>query len=140
MCPSNGNYSASVVDAGLSKLLEDKAMTTKVSDEIDHNVVCMACGQVFTPTVGSSLWWQAKKRAEKYLDALPVIGEECGCVPRRHCPEAPFRVFGYDAMCVDFDFPCETFTQAVRIYRQRKNEGDVVFITGVSNVVQFAIN
>ena len=115
-------------------------MKEKVAYETDYNVVCMACGQVFSPTPKSPLWWQAKVRAEQYLDALPVTGEECGCIPRQHCPEAPFRVFGYDAMCVDFDFPCETFARAVRIFRQRKNEGDVVFITGVSEVVQFAIN
>ena len=104
-----------------------------------YNVICMLCGLVFTPAVGSSLWWQAKKRFQAgYLDALPVTGDKCGCI-RHHHSEAPFRVFGYDMTCDDYNFPCNTFTQAIRIYRERVRQGDVVFITGVSTAVIRAI-
>ena len=45
------------------------------------NVVCMDCGQIFTPLVRTPLWWKAKQRADQgFLDAMHVSGEECGCV------------------------------------------------------------
>ena len=101
-----------------------------------YNVYCMACGQVFTPPAGSSLWWRAKKAADKgRLDAISVNGEECGCIKPRHHPDAPFRVFGYDGMCEDFDFACYSFVEAVRACIKMNKEGCIVFITGVSDVV-----
>ncbi len=108
-----------------------------VTEEIRYNVVCIDCGQVFTPVVRSSLWWRAKKRDEQgYLDALPVTGEECGCIKQPAHSEAHFRVFGYDDMCMDFDIPCNTFAIAVQKYRQLDRAGCVVFINGVSDAVE----
>jgi hypothetical protein len=110
--------------------------------EEKYNVYCMKCGCVFTPAVKSPLWWRAKQRADKgYLDALPISGEDCGCVERPSCPEAPFRVFGYDDSCVEFDVPRNTFVGAVRLYRRlRRAGGNVVFIDGVSNAVRQKID
>lgn len=105
--------------------------------EVRYNVECMDCGQVFTPTVRSALWWRAKKRDEQgYLDALRITGKDCGCVEQPARPDAPFRVFGYDDMCVDFDIPCDTFAIAVQKYRRLDRAGCVVFITGVSDAVE----
>ena len=105
--------------------------------EIRYNVECMNCGQVFTPTIRSPVWWRAKKREEEgYLDALRITGEDCGCIEQPARPEVPFRVFGYDSMCVDFNIPCDTFVAAVQTYRRLNRTGCVVFITGVSNAVR----
>jgi hypothetical protein len=107
------------------------------TDETVYNVECMACGSVFTPTVQSTLWWKAKKRAERYLDALHVTGEECGCVKKRRDPDAPFRVFGYDGFCQDFDIPFGTFTAAVKKFAELTRSGEfVVFIDGISEAVR----
>ena len=103
--------------------------------EARYNVECMVCGQVFTPTIRSSLWWQAKQREEQgYLDALRVSGKECGCIAQPVRPDAPFRVVGYDDMCVDFDIPCDTFVDVIKVCRQL-GAGDTFFITGVSDAV-----
>lgn len=99
---------------------------------------CTRCGAIFTPPPGSSLWWQAKQRAEKgYLDALPVSGEQCGCVRKPLRPEALFRVFGFDYVCTDFDIPCDTFVQAVKIFMELNKSGvNTLYISGVSRVVE----
>jgi hypothetical protein len=99
----------------------------------EYNVCCHSCERVFSPRIGSDLWWKAKKRAEAgYLDAHTISGEECGCVEKRFEPDSPFRVFGYDMGCVDFDIPCHTFMSAIKTALRHKRAGDVVFITGVS--------
>lgn len=99
---------------------------------------CIRCGAIFTPPPGSSLWWQAKQRAEKgCLDALSISGEECGCIKKPLRPDAPFRVFGYDDICTDFDIPCDTFVQAVKIFMELNKSGaNIVYISGVSQVVE----
>jgi hypothetical protein len=46
---------------------------------------------------------------------------------------APYRVFGYNDMCEDFDYPCKSFVEAVTIYRMLDKQGmNIVFISGVS--------
>lgn len=101
----------------------------------EYNVFCRSCGQVFTPTVRSALWWKAKNRADGgLLDAHQCTGEECGCIQRRYRPDAPFRVFGYDGFTENFDVPCDTFVQAVIVYRRHRK--DVVLIKGVSDIVE----
>ena len=61
-----------------------------------------------------------------------VSAEECGCVEPVVEKDAPFRVFGYDSLCADYDMPFRTFTEAVQAFRKCLGFGDVVFITGVS--------
>ena len=98
-------------------------------------VYCEGCGSVFSPGVRTPLWWRAKQRADKgFLDALCVTSTECGCRPERHVAKTcktPYRVFGYDGDCNDFDLHCRTFIEAITAFRklQRVN---VVFISGVS--------
>jgi hypothetical protein len=105
-----------------------------VSDTTEFNVECLSCCNVHQPRPKSSLWWQAKKRWEQgFIDALRINGEECGCIEKPYLPNAPFRVFGYDGMCEDFNIPCMTFVEAVQLYR--RHTFDVVFITGVSDRV-----
>src|SRR5581483_1293270 len=111
-------------------------LTAEAATLCDYNVHCIACNTVWQPGVRSSLWWQAKRRSEKgKTDALHVSGEECGCVKKRHDPNAPFRVFGFNDMCEDFDIPFYSFTAAVRKYRELKRWSDV-FIEGVSPKVE----
>jgi len=112
------------------------ASTPVVQENLDeYNVVCCSCGQDFNPTAKSALWWKAKKRADDgFLDAYQCTGEECGCIQKRYLPNAPFRVFGYDRLMKGFDIPCDTFVQAVIVYRRHRNE--VVFIDGVSYAVE----
>lgn len=101
----------------------------------EYLVQCADCGSVFSPYLGSALWWKAKGHAaEGYLDAFRCSGAECGCVKEVKISDAPYRVFGYDDMCYDFDIPCDTFVEAVKAYRD--NWFGVVFITGVSEPVR----
>lgn len=111
-----------------------------VATEPRYTVVCNECGQYFYPLVKSPLWWRAKKKADEgFFDALYVSGRDCGCVKERYRPEAPFRVLGYDMDCSEYDIPCDTFVQAVTLFRKCKRYGDVVFIEGVSKAVEDAI-
>ena len=104
-----------------------------------YNVCCLQCGDVFQPAEGSYLWRRAEKRDEEgYLDALHVSGEECGCV-EPVVEAAPFRVFGYDGMCVDFSMSYDKFTEAVRAFVECLRGGDVVFIEGVSDKTRSAL-
>jgi len=101
-----------------------------------YNVVCLECGQVWQPTAQSPLWWKAKKSADSgRLDAIHVSGEDCGCIQPKADPDAPFRVFGYDGMCIDFDYPCQTSVETIKIYRECLKVGDIVFATGLSDAV-----
>jgi hypothetical protein len=109
-------------------------MTTIVAG---FNVVCINCNAVWAPAAESSLWWQAKKRNERgNLDALPVTGEECGCVKVKSDPDAPYRVFGFDDECRDFDIPFDSFAEAVKEYREASRSMCTVFIAGVSPAVE----
>jgi hypothetical protein len=111
--------------------------TTVVVSDVRYNVHCVACGAVWQPQSNSPLWWQAKRRAEKgFLDALHVDAEKCGCVTPRARSEAPFRVFGFDDMCRDFDVPFATFTAAVKGFIDANRYGCTVFIGGVSKKVE----
>lgn len=102
-----------------------------------YNVECVECGKVFTPGEKSSLWWMAKKHADQgYLDAVHVSGTQCGCVESLNFPEAPFRVFGFDDECREFNFPLSTFSDAVRQYLVLRRGLNVVFIKGVSQKVE----
>ena len=105
--------------------------------EVRYNVECMNCGAVFTPPIQSPLWWRAKARGDDgYLDALHVSGVECGCVEKKILPNAPYRVFGYNDMCEDFDMSFKTSTAAVREYLKIRRVGRcIVFISGVSKTV-----
>lgn len=109
-----------------------------VTTEVRYCVVCTNCGAVFTPAMRSPLWWMAKQAADKgRLDAIGISGERCGCIRKPEKPEAPFRVFGYDDMCENFDVPCDTFLKAVRLYRKLSRAGGyVMFISGVSEAVR----
>ncbi len=109
-----------------------------LEDKTKYNVFCRECDQVWTPAHGSPLWWVAKQRADKgYLDAACVSGTECGCKKKQSQPNAPFRVFGYNGFCEDFDIPCNTFTKAVKKFRELAEIGrlNTVFIDGVSERV-----
>jgi hypothetical protein len=109
-----------------------------IATDKDYNVVCMSCGQVFTPGAKTPLWWLAKQHADAgHLDVPHIPGERCGCVERRYRPNAPFRVFGYNDLCEDLDIPFDTFMAAVKKYRELRNKGMyVVFISGVSEAVR----
>ena len=110
-----------------------------LTKEVSFNVECLDCGTVFSPKIKSPLWWRAKKKADKgYLDALVIRGEECGCeeAPFKAQPNAPFRVFGYDMECHDFDKPFNSMIEAMRTFIRLNNGPDVVFISGVSRAVQ----
>lgn len=112
-------------------------MIQVASEEVLYNVHCVDCGSVWQPNQRSPLWWQAKQRAEQgYLDALRVDGQKCGCKQAVHNPEAPYRVFGYNMMCEDFDVPCHTLPEAIRAFREADNGIDIVFIVGVSDAVR----
>src|SRR3984957_17649397 len=110
---------------------------TAAVPDVRYNVHCVACDAVCQPPPKSPLWWQAKQRVEHaFLDAWHVCGEKCGCVKQRVRPEAPFRVFGYDDMCRDFDIPFATFTAAVKEFMDANRYGCIVFIEGVSENVR----
>ena len=111
-------------------------MCTISAELVRYNVVCESCDQVFTPQTGTALWWKAKKRADDgFLDAYCCSSEECGCDEQILLnPDAPYRVFGYDMLCEDFDIPCATFMVAMRAYLSYRV--DVVFIKGVSLAVE----
>lgn len=106
-------------------------------NETRYNVFCMHCERVFQPLVRSSLWWQAKQRADAgFLDALCISKDKCGCVVGEVCPDAPYRVFGYDDLCDDFDIPFDTLVPALREFRELNRTGmNTVFIKGVSPAV-----
>ncbi len=107
--------------------------------EVRYNVVCRNCAGVWTPAVRSSLWWRAKKAADSgRLDAIHVSGEECGCIEKKTVvqPDAPYRVFGYDGDCRDYDIPCTTLVKAIAVFKKCAASGDVVFIQGVSHALE----
>ncbi len=119
--------------------LEKNMTTKKVADVTRYNVYCRACGAIFQPELRSPNWWRAKKRADQgYLDAVEISAKQHGCFeacrPMRE-PNAPFRVFGYDAMCQGFDAPFQRFIDAVRTFKELRRGPDVVFISGVSDAV-----
>ena len=104
-----------------------------------YNVACFDCGDVFQPRIKSPLWWRCKQREDKgFLDAVHVYGEECGCRPKEvvRNPNAPFRVFGYDMLGENFDMSFNRMTDAMKAFIKLKQGPDIVFITGVSKVVQ----
>ena len=104
---------------------------------VEYNVFCRSCDLVWQPGFKTPLWWRAKQYADSgKLDAISVSGEECGCIEKRIESDAPFRVFGYDGMCCDFDIPLPTFVSAVKRYIAHAKAGDILFITGVSPRVQ----
>ncbi len=109
-----------------------------MNNEVRYNIHCISCGSVWQPKVKSPLWWQAHQRATKhgYLDALHVSGEKCGCVKVVREPNAPFRVFGFDFDCREYDVPFQTFVGAVKAFMSANRSGDTVFIHGVSNNVE----
>ncbi|MFZ2523403.1 MAG: hypothetical protein WAW92_03395 [Minisyncoccia bacterium] len=107
------------------------------TEEARYNLICFSCGSVFQPLPRTSLWWQAKQRAERgFIDALCISAEECGCAKKEVRPDALFRVTGYDGMCDDYDVPFSNFVSAVKYYKDAVEAGDVVFIVGVSKAVQ----
>jgi hypothetical protein len=107
-----------------------------VKPEILYNVECMNCGSVWQPLARTPLWWRAKQRADNgKLDAAGATGEECGCIKRVREPNAPFRVFGYDMMCEDFDLPFYRIVDALSTFKKLHADGDIVFISGISNAV-----
>lgn len=111
-------------------------MATNTTEE-RFKVVCIGCHSVWTPSARSRLWWKAQKRADQgYLDALPVTGQECGCVKEKRESNAPYRVFGFDDMCVEFDMSFTSFTDAVKEYLYASRGLYVVFIQGVSLKVE----
>lgn len=117
-----------------------KKKAEKKEDTTRYNVFCERCDSVWQPTLKSPLWWQAKRLADTgRLDALCVSPQQCGCVQSRpqNKPEAPFRVFGFNAFCEDFDFACGTFTEAVKKFLDLNQIGclNTVFIDGVSDRV-----
>ncbi len=96
-----------------------------------YNVVCGGCEQVWAPAVGRPLWWKAKKHAEAgFLNALHVTPQECGCQEEVLHPDAPYRVTGFDDMCVDFDRPFFSLVQAAKLYLELARNGmyTVVFV------------
>lgn len=120
-------------------------MKKKEKDTTPYNVYCMGCGAVFQPEPQSPLWWVAKQRDIKgFLDAASISGEKHGCFTARKVikPNAPFRVFGYDVFCEDFDFPLNTFVEAVKAFKKVKGDDPLtnVFISGISPVVERAIS
>ena len=122
----------------------EKLMKKKEEDTTPYNVYCMGCDQVFQPEPQSPLWWVAKQRdIQGFLDAPCISGEKHGCFTRRTVikPDAPFRVFGYDAFCDDFDIPLFTFVEAMKAFKEEKKDVlAMVFISGVSPAVQEAIS
>jgi hypothetical protein len=115
---------------------------TENTSEIRYNVFCQDCDQVWTPAVYSPLWWAAKQRADSgKLDALCCTGKQCGCIKPQDMPDAPYRVFGYNDLCEDFDFPLFTFVDAVKKYREFERAGGyVVFIEGISHETRLQID
>lgn len=108
--------------------------TTTADTEVRYNVCCMDCGQSWQPEVRSPLWWRAKQKADEgYLDAVCVLGEECGCVPEKQEPDARYRVFGYTDDLCDFDVPHRSLDGAVRAYlaTAQANVLGETFLSGV---------
>lgn len=105
-----------------------------MATETRYNVFCTHCEQVFQPEVRSPLWWQAKQRADAgFLDALCISEDKCGCVVKKSHPDAPYRVFGYNDLCEDFDIPFHTLVPALQEFRELNRMGMItVFIRGVS--------
>lgn len=102
-----------------------------------YNVCCVDCEAVYQPLVGSPRWWEAKQKAESgKLDALYIDGETHGCKSVAILPNAPYRVFGYDSMCSEYDMPLGTFVEAAKAFLDAQRHGDVVFIQGVSPRVE----
>lgn len=106
-----------------------------MAQEMRYQVVCIGCGQVWSPAVRSPLWWKAKKRAEQgYLDALCVSPQECGCKPEVREPDARYRVVGYTDMCDDFDLPFHSLVKAAQKYLELARDGMYV-VCFVDNTV-----
>ena len=96
----------------------------------DYNVFCRECGKVWQPEESTPLWWKAKKHSKRYLSALSVSGEECGCNPAKLEPDAPYRVFGYDAYSQTFDLPFWSLVKAVQKYLELSKDHTIeVFFT-----------
>ncbi len=109
-----------------------------MATDLRFNVACRACSYVWTPAARSPLWWRAKKWNDQgKLDAIHVSGEDCGCIEQKQqCkPGAPYRVFGFDDECREFDIPFTSFTDAVKEYRSASRSMCTVFISGVSPAV-----
>lgn len=102
-----------------------------------HWVECVDCGNVYSPTPKTSAWWQAEQNSREGKNTC-VGAKECGCQQEKPVrePNAPYRVFGYDMLCEDYDIPFHSFTEAVRAFRRLNSGPDVVFIKGVSRVVE----
>lgn len=95
--------------------------------DVLYEVTCRTCGQTWTPRVRTPLWWQARQRAEEgFLDALRVSPIECGCEEERLEVDAPYRVFGYDDMCIEFDIPFKSLVAAARKYLELERDGGFV--------------
>lgn len=102
----------------------------------EHWVECVDCGQVYSPTPKSPAWWKAEQNYKVGKNTY-VGTKECGCQKFKTVrePNAPYRVFGYDMECEDFDIPFYRFVDAVATFRRLNNGPDVVFISGVSDAV-----
>ena len=113
---------------------KEESMATQA--DVLYNVECMNCGSVWQPSVRTSLWWRAHQRAMSgKLDAAGATGEECGCIKPISESKAPYRVFGYDGMCNDFDIPFHRIIDALKTFKKLHDSGDIVFISGVSRAV-----
>jgi hypothetical protein len=101
-----------------------------------YNAECISCGCVQS-VYGGSLWWKAKKNAERgYLDAIGISGVECGCERPLTEPNAPYRVFGWTDDGHTFNRPHFTFVGAVRDYIDNNSYGAMANIIGVSQAVK----
>lgn len=106
--------------------------TTLLTRPGSYSVSCLNCGAVFQPIVESPLWKEAKARIQGgAMDAMPILGTECGCVEKQRRPDAPFRVYGYTDDCRDFDNTFDTALSAIRSYIRRSKSGCTVFINGL---------
>lgn len=106
---------------------------------------CTECRKQFLPSLGSRLWWRAKKRIESNElemvsthfgyrpEPMEVSGAvKCAC-KRRHQSHTPYRVVGFTMDCRDFDIPCKSFVEAVCRYYLEVRKGGTVFLKGVSS-------
>jgi hypothetical protein len=102
----------------------------------EYWVECVDCGSVYRPGPQSPAWWRARQ-AEEVGRGAYVDSKMCGCSQEKKAisPNAPYRVFGYDMLCEDFDYPFFRFTEACKTFKKLNVGPDVVFITGISNTV-----